>query len=74
MVMSLLPRAWLRSYGGAMVRYQSTGVMLDPGPRDAVKPISEMPSPPSWPLLGHLPLIMKHQLHMDQMFQSLREE
>jgi len=57
-----------------MARCQSTGVVLDSGSRDAVKPISEMPSPPSWPLLGHLPLIMKHQLHMDQMFQSLREE
>ena len=56
-----------------MARYQSSAV-LDSGSRDVAKPISDMPTPPSWPLLGHLPIIMKHKLHMDQMFQSLREE
>ena len=48
--------------------------MTDSGSSQTVKPLSEMPSPPSWPILGHLPLIMKDKLNMDKMFQRLREE
>jgi len=52
-----------------VARLHSTGAFLDP-----VKPISDMPSPPAWPLLGHLPLFMKHKQHMDKMLHSLREK
>ena len=48
--------------------------MVDPGSAQTVKPFSEMPTPPSWPILGHLPLFAKNKLRMDKMFQGLREE
>ena len=39
-----------------------------------VKPFSAMPSPPAWPLLGHIPLLAnkKNQEHLDEMFHQLR--
>ena len=39
-----------------------------------VKPYSAMPSPPAWPLLGHMPLLAKkkNQERLDQMFHQLR--
>jgi len=36
------------------------------------RPFSEIPSPPSWPLIGHLPLMMKGQNRMDKMFDEMR--
>ena len=38
------------------------------------KPYSAMPSPPAWPLLGHMPLLAKkkNQERLDQMFHQLR--
>merc|ERR1712142_271101 len=38
------------------------------------KSLAEMPSPPAWPLLGHLPLMMKNMHHLDKMFDHLRQE
>ena len=57
-----------------VLRYQSTSAMVDPGSPQTVKSFSEMPTLPSWPIFGHLPLIAKNKLRMDKMFQSLREE
>merc|ERR1719234_2032725 len=39
-----------------------------------VKPYSAMPSPPAWPLLGHIPLLAKkeNQERLDQIFHKLR--
>ena len=39
-----------------------------------VKPYAAMPSPPAWPLLGHMPLLAKkkNQERLDQMFHKLR--
>ena len=39
-----------------------------------VKPYAAMPSPPAWPLLGHMPLLAKkkNQERLDQMFHQLR--
>eukprot|EP00092_Neocalanus_flemingeri_P074965 GFUD01092793.1.p1 GENE.GFUD01092793.1~~GFUD01092793.1.p1 ORF type:complete len:516 (-),score=135.05 GFUD01092793.1:110-1531(-) len=42
--------------------------------KQKAKPISEMPSPPAWPILGNLPLVMKNKLRMDKMFERLRKE
>eukprot|EP00092_Neocalanus_flemingeri_P104678 GFUD01134110.1.p1 GENE.GFUD01134110.1~~GFUD01134110.1.p1 ORF type:complete len:474 (-),score=122.38 GFUD01134110.1:111-1532(-) len=42
--------------------------------KQKAKPISEMPSPPAWPIIGNLPLMMKNSLTMDKMFERLRKE
>ena len=40
------------------------------------KSLAEMPSPPAWPIVGHLPIMIKkeNQLRMDKLFERLREE
>jgi hypothetical protein len=47
---------------------------MHPASSQTVKPFTEMPTPPSWPFIGHLPLFAKNKLRMDKMFQALREE
>jgi len=47
-----------------LLRCQSTATMSDNSSSQAqskAKPLSAMPSPPAWPLLGHLPLMMKKE-------------
>ena len=58
----------------SLSRCQST-VAIDL-PQSHAKSMEEMPSPPVWPLLGHLPLMMKKESmhHMDKLFERLREE
>jgi len=58
------------------MRYQSTlSVAQDNATQihETAKPFSEMPSPPAWPVIGHLPLVMKEKNNMDKMFERLRE-
>merc|ERR1712013_638812 len=59
-----------------VMRYQSTvSVAQDNATQmhDTAKPFSEMPSPPAWPVIGHLPLVMGKKNNMDKMFERLRE-
>ena len=50
-------------------------VALDAGQKHT-KPLADMPSPPAWPLLGHLPLMMKKEnmQHKDKLYNQLRED
>eukprot|EP00092_Neocalanus_flemingeri_P107293 GFUD01137705.1.p1 GENE.GFUD01137705.1~~GFUD01137705.1.p1 ORF type:complete len:508 (-),score=128.83 GFUD01137705.1:562-2085(-) len=67
----------LKQATNIVLRCQSTVAMVDHGStqtKQKAKPLSEMPSPPGWPIVGHLPLMMKieNKEKMDKMFDRLR--
>ena len=69
----------LRQVINLLCRCQSTVTMTDHGStqiKQKAKPLTEMPSPPAWPIVGHLPLLMikKNKDKMDKMFENLREK
>jgi len=43
---------------------------------EQLRPLSEMPSPPGWPIVGHLPFMMKKetQTRLDRAFNKFREQ
>ena len=58
-------------------RLQSTAAVSGPDSTqfsNNVKSFAEMPSPPSWPIVGHLPQVMKGMNKMDMMFEDMRKE
>ena len=53
-------------------RAQSTSILSDQLSQGTVQPFSEVPSPPAWPVIGHLPLLYKGQAKLDKAFEKLR--
>ena len=73
-VMALHVQArYVKRASNLLVRCQSTVTMADHGSTNT-KPFYEMPSPPAWPVIGHLPLLMKEKDKIDKMFERLREQ
>ena len=69
----------LKQVANVLFRCESTVTMADQGStqiKQETRPLSEMPSPPAWPIIGHLPLMIKKENkdRMDKMFERLREE
>ena len=64
---------YVKKASNLLVRCQSTVTMADHGSTNT-KPLYEMPSPPAWPVIGHLPLLMKEKDKLDKMFERLREQ
>jgi len=67
---------YLRTSLSLARRYQSTLSATQESVaqlKEHAKPFAEMPSPPAWPLIGHLPLVTKEQLRIDKLFERLRE-
>ena len=60
--------------GGARLKSSPASLSSEIRLEEDVKPYSAMPSPPAWPLLGHMPLLAKkkNQERLDQMFHQLR--
>jgi len=72
-----LRAAYCKQPAALLVRCQSTAAAPHHGVtqiKEETKPFSEMPSPPAWPVIGHLPLLMKEQLKLDKLFERLRVE
>ena len=57
-------------------RLQTTVAAAAAHEQQEVKPFSAIPSPPAWPIVGHLPLFMKkeNQERMHLMFANMRAE
>merc|ERR1712106_906431 len=73
----VLKPKYLKQPASLLVRWQGTAAVGHQGAtrvKEEAKPFSEMPSPPAWPVIGHLPLVMKGQLKMDKMFEGLRDK
>ena len=68
--------ATLVDLGKSRLKSSLASLSSDLRVEDEVKPFSAMPSPPAWPLLGHIPLMAKkkNQEHLDKMFHKLRLE